>query len=54
MPRVYKPVTVSGKVQAAHVYLVMTSTGNKPRTGRVLIDGHPITSQQAGADVHDG
>ena len=32
----------------------MTSAGNKPRTGRVLIDGHPISSQQAGADVHDG
>src|SRR5262249_44289002 len=46
-----KPATISGKVQAAHVYLVMTSTGNTPRTGRVLIDGHPIPNQQAGADV---
>jgi hypothetical protein len=49
-----KPATVTGSVQAAHVYLVMTSAGNKPRTGRVLIDGHPISSRQAGADVHDG
>ena len=49
-----KPATVSGSVQAAHVYLVMTSAGNMPRTGRVLLDGHPISSQQAGADVHDG
>ena len=49
-----KPATVSGKVQAAHVYLVMTSAGNTPRTARVLLDGHPISSRQAGADVHDG
>jgi len=49
-----KPATVSGNVQAAHVYLVMTSAGNKPRIGRVLIDGHPISSRQAGADVHNG
>jgi hypothetical protein len=36
------------------VYLVMTSAGNKPRIARVLIDGHPISSRQAGADVHNG
>jgi cytochrome c biogenesis protein CcdA/thiol-disulfide isomerase/thioredoxin len=49
-----KPATVSGKVQAAHVYLVMTSAGNTPRAARVLLDGHPISSRQAGADVHNG
>jgi cytochrome c biogenesis protein CcdA/thiol-disulfide isomerase/thioredoxin len=40
--------------QAAHVYLVMTSTGNVPRTARVLLDGHPIARGEAGADVHGG
>jgi cytochrome c biogenesis protein CcdA/thiol-disulfide isomerase/thioredoxin len=40
--------------QAAHVYLVMTSAGNTPRTARVLLDGKPIAASQAGADVHDG
>jgi thiol-disulfide isomerase/thioredoxin len=40
--------------QAAHVYLVMTSAGNVPRTVRVLLDGHPISGAAAGADVHAG
>jgi thiol-disulfide isomerase/thioredoxin len=40
--------------QAAHVYLVLTSTGNVPRTVRVLLDGHPIAAREAGADVHGG
>jgi cytochrome c biogenesis protein CcdA/thiol-disulfide isomerase/thioredoxin len=40
--------------QAAHVYLVMTSVGNRPRTVRVLLDGHPIPSSAAGSDVHGG
>jgi hypothetical protein len=30
----------------------MTSAGNQPRTVRVLIDGHPISNAEAGADVH--
>ena len=46
--------TIEGGVQAAHVYLVMTSAGNVPRTGRVLVGGKPIPSQDAGADVHNG
>ena len=37
--------------QAANVYLVMTSAGNAPRTGRVLLDGKPIPAADAGADV---
>ena len=49
-----KPATISARVQAAHVYLVMTSAGNTPRTGRVLLNGHPISSRQSGADVHNG
>jgi cytochrome c biogenesis protein CcdA/thiol-disulfide isomerase/thioredoxin len=40
--------------QAAHVYLVLTSTGNVPRTARVLLDGRPIGAGEAGADVHGG
>ena len=40
--------------QAAHVYLVMTSAGNVPRRGQVLLDGHPIRVRDAGADVHGG
>ena len=46
--------TITGHFQAAHVYLVMTSQGDRPRTARVLIDGKPITAAQSGADVHDG
>jgi cytochrome c biogenesis protein CcdA len=46
--------SIEGAVQAAHVYLVMTSAGNVPRTGKVLIDGHPIPDSEAGADVHNG
>jgi cytochrome c biogenesis protein CcdA/thiol-disulfide isomerase/thioredoxin len=40
--------------QAAHVYLVMTSAGNAPRSVRVLLDGRPIGGRSAGADVHGG
>jgi cytochrome c biogenesis protein CcdA/thiol-disulfide isomerase/thioredoxin len=52
------PVTsgdnITFRFLAAHVYLVMTSRGNKPRTVRVLMDGKPIPSSVAGADVHHG
>jgi cytochrome c biogenesis protein CcdA/thiol-disulfide isomerase/thioredoxin len=40
--------------QAAHAYLVMTSTGNVARQVRVLLDGHPISSGEAGSDVRGG
>jgi hypothetical protein len=40
--------------QAQKVYLVMTSTGNVPRRVRVLLDGRPIGSAQAGTDVGGG
>jgi cytochrome c biogenesis protein CcdA/thiol-disulfide isomerase/thioredoxin len=46
--------SISGAVQAAKVYLVLTSAGNVPRQGRVLLDGQPIPKAHAGADVHDG
>ncbi len=40
--------------QAANVYLVLTSSGNTPRSVRVLLDGRPIAARDAGADVHGG
>jgi thiol-disulfide isomerase/thioredoxin len=46
--------SVSGAVQAAKVYLVLTSAGNIPRRGRVLLDGEPIPDAHAGADVRNG
>ena len=46
--------SISGGVQAAHVYLVLTSAGNVPRQGRVLLDGQPIPNAHAGADVKNG
>ncbi len=46
--------SISGAVQAAKVYLVLTSSGNVPRQGRVLLDGQPIPNAHAGADVHNG
>jgi cytochrome c biogenesis protein CcdA/thiol-disulfide isomerase/thioredoxin len=49
-----KPATISARVQAARVYLVMTSAGNTPRIGRVLLNGRPISDAQSGADVHNG
>jgi hypothetical protein len=32
----------------------MTSAGNVPRTGEVLLDGRPLPNQDAGPDVHNG
>ncbi len=46
--------SISGAVQAAKVYLVLTSTGNVPRQGRVLLDGRPLPNAHAGADVKNG
>jgi hypothetical protein len=52
------PVATGGSieagVQAARVYLVMTSDGNVPRTGTVLVDGKPVPARLAGADVGPG
>ena len=46
--------TITGRFQAAHVYLVMTSAGNVPRHVGVLLDGHRISATTAGSDVHGG
>ncbi len=45
--------SIEGAVQAAKVYLVMTSAGNAPRRVQVLLDGRPIPAAAAGADVHN-
>jgi len=46
--------SITGRFQAAHAYLVLTSVGNRPRSVRVVLDGHPIPAELAGADVHGG
>ena len=40
--------------QAKHVYLVLSSEGERPRSVQVLLDGRPIAPAAAGSDVHDG
>jgi cytochrome c biogenesis protein CcdA/thiol-disulfide isomerase/thioredoxin len=39
---------------AKHVYLVLSSAGERPRSVQVLLDGRPIPARDAGADVHAG
>jgi cytochrome c biogenesis protein CcdA/thiol-disulfide isomerase/thioredoxin len=46
--------SITGRFQAAHVYLVMTSNDNRPRIARVLVNGRPIPAAEAGSDVHNG
>ncbi len=46
--------SITGTVQAAKVYLVLTSKGNVPRQGRILLDGRPLPAAHAGADVKNG
>jgi cytochrome c biogenesis protein CcdA/thiol-disulfide isomerase/thioredoxin len=38
---------------ARNVYLVLSSPHGRPLPVRVLLDGHPITARDAGADVRD-
>jgi hypothetical protein len=45
---------IQARVEAADVYLVLTSAGDVPRHVRVLLDGHPIAAASAGRDVHNG
>ena len=40
--------------QGKNVYLVLSSPGEKPLPVQVLLDGHPISAADAGADVHGG
>jgi cytochrome c biogenesis protein CcdA/thiol-disulfide isomerase/thioredoxin len=46
--------SISGTVQAAKLYLVLTSKGDAPRQGRVLLDGQPLPAAHAGSDVKNG
>ncbi len=46
--------TIQAGFDAANVYLVMTSSGNVPRSVGVLLDGKPIRPADAGTDVHAG
>ncbi len=46
--------SITGRFQAAHVYLVMTSAGDVSRSARVLINGRPIPRAEQGADAHSG
>jgi cytochrome c biogenesis protein CcdA/thiol-disulfide isomerase/thioredoxin len=45
---------VDVEFQAKNVYLVLSSAGERPRGVQVLLDGHPISAAEAGADVHAG
>jgi cytochrome c biogenesis protein CcdA/thiol-disulfide isomerase/thioredoxin len=45
---------VEVRFQAKHVYLVLSSPGERPLGVRVLLDGRPIPAAEAGADVHGG
>ncbi len=46
--------SITGAFQAAHVYLVLTSSQNAPRTVQVLLDGKPVSARYAGGDVRAG
>jgi cytochrome c biogenesis protein CcdA/thiol-disulfide isomerase/thioredoxin len=45
--------TITGRFQAQHVYLVLTSQGNRPRTVHLLLDDKPLTPDEEGTDAHD-
>ncbi len=40
--------------EAKNVYLVLSSPNERPLPVQVLLDGHPISAADSGADVHDG
>ena len=46
--------SIDVEFKARHVYLVLSSPGERPLPVKVLLDGRPITAAQAGADVHEG
>jgi len=46
--------TIDAQVQAKHVYLVLGTADGNARHVRVLLDGHPVTAAQAGADAPGG
>jgi thiol-disulfide isomerase/thioredoxin len=46
--------TIDAQVRAKRVYLVLSSAGGRPRAVQVRLDGRPIRSAAAGADVRGG
>jgi cytochrome c biogenesis protein CcdA/thiol-disulfide isomerase/thioredoxin len=40
--------------EAKNVYLVLSSQNERPMQVQVMLDGHTISAQDSGADVHDG
>jgi cytochrome c biogenesis protein CcdA/thiol-disulfide isomerase/thioredoxin len=46
--------TVDVHFNARRVFLVLSSRGDSPRVGRVLLDGHPVTAGESGEDVRGG
>jgi cytochrome c biogenesis protein CcdA/thiol-disulfide isomerase/thioredoxin len=44
--------TIRGAFQAQHVYLVLTSVGDRPRRVGLLLNGRPLRQSEEGADVH--
>jgi len=45
---------IDGEFDAKHVYLVLSSPGERPLQVRVVLDGRTIPAADAGSDVHDG
>jgi len=52
--RAVRAATLSGRVVAKKVYLVLSSAGARPRKVRIRLDGKPIAPAAAGSDVRDG
>jgi cytochrome c biogenesis protein CcdA/thiol-disulfide isomerase/thioredoxin len=52
--RAVRDATITARVVGTAVYLVLSSPGDQPRKVQVLLDGHPISAADAGADVHGG
>jgi cytochrome c biogenesis protein CcdA/thiol-disulfide isomerase/thioredoxin len=45
--------SIDVEFEAKHVYLVLSSPGERPLPVQVLLNGRPISAADAGADVHD-
>lgn len=52
--RAVRGATITARVVARDVYLVLSSAGHRPRLLRVKLDGRAITPSDAGADVRAG
>jgi cytochrome c biogenesis protein CcdA/thiol-disulfide isomerase/thioredoxin len=52
--RAVQGATLSGRIVAKNVYLVLSSAGERPRSVRVSLDGRPISRAAAGTDVRGG